>query len=284
MPLLGAHMSIAGGLHLAFERIRQVGGEAMQIFTKNQVQWRVPPLGPEEVARFREEWERSDWIPVASHASYLINLAVGKPQKADQAVSAFSEELRRCAMLGTRFLITHSGAHLGDGVEEGLARFARNLDRAISIASPPNVMILLETTAGQGTGLGSSFEEIASIIDRSSYGDRLGVCYDTCHTFAAGYDIRTPEAYQETMTRFQQVVGLDRLMFFHLNDSKKGLGSRVDRHEHIGKGEIGKEGFRHLLNDPRFQAHPMVLETPKGKDLKQDRLNLRRLRALVARS
>ncbi len=280
MPLLGAHMSIAGGLDLAFARIQEVKGEALQIFLSNQRQWKRYPLTEEMAARFREHWEESGRMPVAAHDSYLINLAASDPVMLEKSVDAFAGELKRAAILGIPFLITHPGSHLGQGVEAGLEHFVHNLDRAITLSKATEVTVLIEITAGQGTNLGSSFEEIDFILNRSQYGHALGVCFDTSHSFAAGYDIRTPEAYEKTFSKLDQIIGLDRLKFFHLNDSKRPLGSRVDRHEHIGRGEIGLEGFRLLLNDQRFQNHPMVLETPKGKDLKEDKKNLRVLRSL----
>jgi deoxyribonuclease-4 len=283
MPLLGAHMSIAGGLHLAFTRIRKVKGEALQIFLSNQRQWKTPPLTSEMIEDFRLQWRKNQGMVVAAHDSYLINLAAPDLTTVEQSVSAFTDELVRAAALKIPFLITHPGSHRGQGVEAGLQRFVQNLDSAISLSRTFTVSILIETTAGQGTNLGSKFEEIAFILRESQYGDHLGVCFDTSHTFAAGYDLRTPETYEETFSLFDKIIGLPRLKFFHLNDSKKPLGSRVDRHEHIGKGEIGLEGFRLLLNDPRFQHHPMVLETPKGKDLKEDKMNLRVLRSLIGR-
>ena len=280
MPLLGAHMSIAGGLYLAFTRIREVGGEALQIFLSNQRQWETPPLTSEMIKDFRLQWEKNQRLVVAAHDSYLINLAAPDWTTAEKSVTAFADELVRAAALKIPFLITHPGSHRGQGVEAGLERFVHNLNSAISLSGTRTVEVLIETTAGQGTNLGSTFEEISFILRESQYRDRLGVCFDTSHAFAAGYDIRTSETYEETFCRFDQIIGLQRLKFFHLNDSKKPLGSRVDRHEHIGKGEIGLEGFRLLLNDPRFRDHPMVLETPKGKDLKEDKKNLRVLRSL----
>lgn len=283
MPLLGAHMSIAGGHALAFERLAQVGGEALQIFVKNQRQWRTAPLKKEAIAAFRAAWQDHNRLPVAVHDSYLINLAAPDPELAARSVVALADELTRAGLLGIPYLIMHPGAHGGDAVEAGLARFTANLDLALAEAGPANeVMVLLETTAGQGTGLGSRFEELAAVIQASRFTDRLGVCLDTCHLFAAGYDIRTPATYAATFAEFDRVVGLERLHFFHLNDAKKELGSRVDRHEHIGRGKIGREGFRLLLNDPRFAAHPMVLETPKSKDLHEDKANLAVLRGLLA--
>ena len=280
MGLLGAHMSIAGGLHLAFTRIRKVKGEALQIFLSNQRQWKTPPLTSEIIEDFRLQWEMNHRMVVAAHDSYLINLAAPDPPTVEKSITAFADELVRAAALKIPFLITHPGSHRGQGVEAGLERFVHNLDSAISLSGTNTVSVIIETTAGQGTNLGSKFEEIAFILNESHYRDHLGVCFDTSHAFAAGYDLRTPETYEKTFSLFDQVIGLQRLKFFHLNDSKRPLGSRVDRHEHIGKGEIGLNGFRLLLNDPRFREHPMVLETPKGKDLKEDKKNLRVLRSL----
>lgn len=274
-------MSIAGGLHLAFTRIRKVKGEALQIFLSNQRQWKTPPLTAEMIENFRLQWQKNRSIVVAAHDSYLINLASPDQITVEKSVTAFADELVRAAVLEIPFLITHPGSHRGQGVEAGLESFVHNLDSAITLSKTSTVSVLIETTAGQGTNLGSKFEEIGFILRESRYRDRLGVCFDTSHAFAAGYDFRTPETYAETFSLFDQIIGLQRLKFFHLNDSKRLLGSRVDRHEHIGKGEIGLKGFRLLLNDPRFQNHPMVLETPKGKDLKEDRRNLKVLSSLI---
>jgi len=276
-------MSIAGGLHLAFTRIRKVKGEALQIFLSNQRQWKTPSLTSEMIEDFRLQWEKNHRMVVAAHDSYLINLAAPDQTTVEKSVTAFADELVRAAALKIPFLIAHPGSHRGQGVEDGLKRFVRNLDSAISLSGTGTVWVLIETTAGQGTNLGSKFEEISFILSESHYRDRLGVCFDTSHAFAAGYDLRTSETYEETFSLFDQIIGVKRLKFFHLNDSKRPLGSRVDRHEHIGKGEIGLQGFRLLLNDPRFQDHPMVLETPKGKDLKEDKKNLRVLRSLIAK-
>lgn len=282
MPLLGAHMSIEGGLHKAFERITLVGGQSLQIFSKNQRQWRVPELTPAEIEKFIETWKQWGKGPVAVHDSYLINLANPEDKKAKRAVAAFAEEIRRADQLSIPYLIMHPGSHVGSGIEKGLEQLTANLDRAFTAADEAqSVMILLETTAGQGTGLGSSFEELSYVINNSVFSKRLGVCFDTCHTFAAGYEINTPAGYKKTFADFDKIIGLERLKFFHLNDSKKGLDSKVDRHEHIGKGEIGLEGFRLLMNDPRFAKHPMVLETPKEKNLKADIENLKLLRSLI---
>ena len=283
MPLLGAHMSIAGGLHLAFARIQEVQGESLQIFLSNQRQWQTLPLTSQMVEDFRQNWKENDYMPVAAHDSYLINLAAPDPTTLERSVAAFADELQRAATLEIPFLITHPGSHRGEGVEAGLERFVENMDRAITRSKTSTVMVLIENTAGQGTNLGSTFEEISFIISESQYADRLGVCFDTSHAFAAGYDIRTRVTYEDTLSTFDQIIGLERLKFFHINDSKRPLDSRVDRHEHIGKGEIGLKGFRLLLNDPRFRQHPMVLETPKGKELKEDKANLEVLRSLIAK-
>jgi deoxyribonuclease-4 len=267
---------------MAFDRISHVEGKSLQIFSKNQRQWRVPALTSSEIELFikkREQWGKG---PVAAHDSYLINLANPDETKANKAVGAFAEEIRRADQLAVPYLIMHPGSHVGSGTDKGLLQLTANLDRAfVEAGNAKSVVVLLETTAGQGTGLGANFEEIAYVMENSAYSKRLGVCFDTCHAFAAGYDIRSAAEYEKTFTAFDKIIGLDRLKFFHLNDSKKGLGSRIDRHEHIGKGEIGLEGFRLLMNDPRFAEHPMVLEPPKEKDLKEDIKNLKLLRSLI---
>ena len=280
MPFLGAHESVSKGLHFAFERIEYVGGESLQIFTRNQRQWNPKPLSTDEIASFEVAWQQHPDMQVCSHASYLVNLASGKPDLKTKSIKAFTEELKRCHQLSLPYVVLHPGSHTGDGVETGLERFVEALDEAIDSAES-GTMVLVETTAGQGTGLGSRFEELAYIRNASRFPDKIGVCLDTCHIFAAGYDIRTPETYAETMQEFDQHIGLAHLHFFHLNDSKKDLGSRVDRHEHIGAGCIGVEGFRHVLNDPRFAGHAMTLETPKSEDLQEDIDNLAALRALL---
>lgn len=278
---LGAHMSIAGGLHMAFDHIRAVDGTALQIFTRNQRQWKIPPLSKYDCDLFAMAWEQWGDYPVAAHDSYLINLASPKEEQAERSRIGFAEELRRIEQLRIPYLVTHPGSHLGEGVEAGVKRYAANLDRAIDASGTADAMVLLETTAGQGTNLGSTFEELARIIELSAHADRLGVCYDTCHTFAAGYDLRTPEAYAKTFDAFDRLIGLERLKFFHMNDTKTDFDSHKDRHEHIGKGFIGLDGFRHLMQDVRFAEIPKTLETPKGKELAEDRENLETLRGLA---
>jgi len=280
MPKLGAHESVGGGLHLAFERIKQVGGDVLQIFTRNQRQWTPAELKAEEVRLYREAHEESGKITVASHGSYLINFATAKEELLQKSTRAFVLELQRCQQLRIPYVVLHPGSHGGDGVETGLNRFVAGLDGAIK-QSETDVEVLVETTAGQGTGLGRSFEELAYILQNSRCSSQLGVCVDTCHIFAAGYDIRSAEKYNATIQDLDNQVGLQRVKFFHLNDSKKDLGSRVDRHEHIGKGAIGLAGFKHLLNDSRFAGLPMTLETPKSDTLEEDRENLKTLRSLI---
>jgi len=219
-------------------------------------------------------------MPIASHGSYLVNLATAKEELLEKSVVNFALELQRCEQLGIPYVIMHPGSHGGDGVQAGLERFTSGLDMAIK-RSGTQVRVLVETTAGQGTGLGSCFEELAYVLQHSSHSGLLGICVDTCHIFAAGYELRTKDGYEATMSSLADTVGLEKVLFFHLNDSKKGCGSRVDRHEHIGKGEIGVEGFRRLLGDKRFAGLPMTLETPKSQSLKEDRENLQILRSLM---
>ncbi len=279
MALLGAHESVAGGLYKSFGRIDKAGGEALQIFTRNQRQWKPKPLSDEERESFLEEWQKRPDMPVASHGSYLINLATSKPELLQKSIDALVLEFERCHQLTIPYVVLHPGSHGGDGVETGLARFVAGLDRAFE-AGFDDVMLLVETTAGQGTGLGASFEELDYIRSKSKFSERIGFCIDTCHIFAAGYDIRTPEAYEKTIQDLNNSMGIENVKFFHLNDSKKGLGCRVDRHEHIGKGMIGEGGFQSLLQDSRFAHLPMTLETPKGDDLQEDIENLSVLRSL----
>ncbi|MBT8328786.1 MAG: deoxyribonuclease IV [Desulfofustis sp.] len=283
MPYLGAHESVGKGLHFAFDRIAQVGGESLQIFTRNQRQWNPKPLNEAEIDLFRAAKQKHNDMIVASHGSYLINLASGKVELRHKSILSFVGELQRCHDLGIPYIVIHPGTHGGDGVEAGLIQFVNALDEAIERAESQS-MVLLETTAGQGTSLGSRFEELAWIRENSRCAEKIGFCLDTCHIFAAGYDIRSEESYNQTFNDFDRLIGLQHLHFFHLNDSKKELGSRVDRHEHIGQGCIGLQGFRNLLNDARFAAHPMTLETPKGEDLKEDIENLATLRGLQENS
>ncbi len=281
MPFLGAHESVSGGLHLAFDRIREVSGEALQIFTRNQRQWNAKPLAAEEIAQFRQAWRACPDMEVVSHASYLINLASPKEDLFEKSIQALVLELERCEQLGIHKVVLHPGSHGGKGVEQGVARIIAGLDTVFSRAHA-EVSVLIETIAGQGTGIGASFGELGAIIAGSRFSQRIEVCFDTCHVFAAGYDLRNKGAYDATMSDFERQVGLAKITLFHLNDSQKTLGSRVDRHAHIGKGEIGLAGFAQLMSDERFARHSMTLETPKGDDLAEDRINLDCLRSLLA--
>lgn len=279
---LGAHMSIAGGLHLAIERAVAAGCGVVQIFTRNSNQWRGKPVSDEAAALFKGRFALSGLHEAVSHDIYLINLAAPEGEIRDKSLAAFQDELETCARLGIMKVVMHPGSHLTDTAETGLERVVAAFDRLFDLVPQFEGKVLLETTAGQGTNLGRTFEELQAIISGSRHGKRFGVCFDTCHTFAAGYDLTTPGGYADAMNQFDRVIGLDRLECFHFNDSKKGLGSRVDRHEHIGKGELGLEPFRHILNDPRFATVPKILETPKGDNEEMDAVNLATLRGLVA--
>lgn len=276
----GAHMSISGGLHQAFGHGERAGCDVVQIFSKNQQQWRARPLAEHEVAAFREAQERTGIPAELVHDSYLINLASPDDALWRKSIDAFRDELERCAALGIPGLVTHPGAHVGSGEDAGLARVAAALSELFADGAGQGVTVLLETTAGQGTTLGYRFEHLARIIAACAHPERLGVCLDTCHVFAAGYDISDAAGYARTMEELDAALGLGRVRALHLNDSVKGLGSRVDRHTHIGEGAIGLEGFRLLVNDARFAGLPAVLETPKEADLADDVRNLATLRGL----
>jgi deoxyribonuclease-4 len=279
--LIGAHMSIAGGLHRALERGQQVNCRTIQIFLKNSNQWNAKPLTEPDLKLFRENQRKFDIRPIVAHDSYLINLASPNPDLYQKSLNAFIEEIKRANFLGIPYLVLHPGAHVGSGVEAGVSRIAAALNQALDSAEP-SVMILLENTAGQGSTLGHRFEELAAIVEQIKDSNRIGVCLDTCHAFAAGYDIRTQEGYEATMDEFNRLIGIERIRVFHVNDSRKELGSRVDRHFHIGKGCIGLEAFRLLINDPRFLKIPKILETPKGTGTQEDEQNLATLHSLKA--
>ena len=278
--LAGAHMSIAGGMHKAFERGEHVRCKTIQVFLKNSNQWKARPLTEENRALFRAAQNRSGISPVLAHDSYLINLASPDTTLHRKSLLAFIEEMRRANFLAIPYLILHPGAHMGAGIKAGCARVADALKQALNSVEPPPV-ILLENTAGQGSSLGSRFEELAAIMDGINIPGRVGVCLDTCHAFAAGYEIRTENGYSETIREFDRLIGVEKILAFHVNDSKKDLGSRVDRHFHIGRGCIGLDAFRFLVNDTRFANIPKILETPKGTGFRQDMRNLATLRKLV---
>jgi deoxyribonuclease-4 len=281
-PLLGAHMSIAGGIHNAFADAERAGCRALQIFLKNSNQWKGRELTEEDRALYREAESRSGIAPVVAHSSYLINLASPDAVLYERSLHAFIDELERARFLGVSHVILHPGAHMGSGEASGIARVASALNHALESVPPP-VGVLLENTAGQGTCLGHRFEHLAAIMERIRDSKRIGVCLDTCHTFAAGYDIRTRKGYRAMMREFQRLVGIEHIRVIHTNDCKKDLGCRVDRHAHIGRGFIGLECFRCLVNDRRFIRVPKILETPKGKDLAEDKMNLATLRRLYRR-
>ena len=292
MPRLGAHLSIAGGLPRAVDRARASRCEALQIFTKSAGQWRARELPLEEIALFRSRVEETGITPVVAHNSYLINLAAVDPGLRQQSLEALGQELDRAEVLGLEGLVMHPGSYT-NGTEAGGLRLIADGLRALLRSRPRGrTKVLLEQTAGQGTNLGHRFEHLRTIIDLLDGSPRVGVCLDTCHLLAAGYDLCDERGYRATFEEFDRIVGIDRIAVFHLNDSKKPCGSRVDRHEHIGKGCLGLEPFRLLLNDARFADRPMLLETPKLETPESkrrsdcdpwDARNLRTLRGLMVK-
>ncbi len=283
MPLLGAHVSTAGGVSRGLERAEQIRCEAAQIFAKNNKCWVEGPLHPEEVGRFRDRSNRFGRNTLVSHAGYLINLAAGDPDIHRRSMDSMHDELCRAESLGLSWVVLHPGSHGGRGEEWGIRQIIQSLQTILDRTRKFHVGILLETTAGQGNSIGWKFEHLSAIRRHLNPKRRVGVCVDTCHIFAAGYELRTRAGYESTMTALDRTVGIGVVKLIHLNDSMKGLGSRVDRHQHIGQGEIGLAAFRFLLNDPRFAGLPMVLETPKGPDMKEDIMNLAVLRKLLRR-
>jgi deoxyribonuclease-4 len=279
-PLLGAHMSIAGGVDKSLLLGKTVDCDAIQIFTKSSRQWAAKPYTKEEIELFDFNRKTTGITTVIAHDSYLLNLGSPDGTLRKRSVGAFIDELERCEILGVSNLVAHPGAHVGAGEDEGMKTIARSLDEVHKACPGYRTKVTLEITAGQGSNLGYRFEPIGNIIEATKESDRLRVCFDTEHAFAAGYDIRTKEGYERTFSEFDEMIGIEVLAAFHLNDSKKEFNSRVDRHEHIGKGHIGVEAFRLLLNDNRFWGLPMCLETPKGPDLKEDKENLDLLRSL----
>jgi len=276
-------MSIGGGVHCAIERSCSIECTAMQIFVKNNMQWFAPPLQRAEITAFIKHAQRKQLSAAFAHANYLINLAATNPQFHTNSLRALTEELIRADQLELPFLVLHPGAHLGAGEEAGLEKIVASID-AVHACLPKKTRarIALETTAGQGSCLGCTFEQLATIIENVQEPERLCVCLDTAHVFAAGYDISTEAGTQKMFAEFDRKIGLARLVALHLNDSKTARGSRVDRHEHIGKGKIGTAAFRFIMRDRRFRKIPKVLETPKGKELLEDVENMKTLRQLAA--
>jgi len=279
--VLGAHMSIAGGLFKAPLLGQRATCDVVQIFTKSSNQWKAKPLTDEEVERFIAEQKNTGVRVDCAHDSYLINL--GTPDKTlfDKSYAAFKIELERCHRLKIPFLVMHPGSHVGSGEEAGMKKIAEAFNRLFDELPDNKTVVCMETTAGQGTNIGYRFEQLAQIIDMTTAGNRLAVCLDTCHVFAAGYKLQAEADYKATIKEFNNILGLKKLKVIHVNDSRKPAGSRVDRHEHIGRGEMGLEPFRHIMNDRRLIKIPKILETPKGPELAEDIENLNTLRALV---
>ena len=279
-PLLGAHMPTAGGHHNAITDGKAIGCQSVQIFTSSPRQWRPTTIAPELAEKFKEIVAESNISKTVAHDSYLINLAAEPGSEVlAKSRTAFRAEIERAETLGVDFLVSHPGAHGGAGEDVGIARLIESLDIIHQETAGAKVRTALETTAGQGTYLGGKFEQLAKIISGVKNPERLAVCLDTCHVFAAGYDIRTPEAYAETMRLFDEIIGLPWLQVIHANDSQKALGSHADRHAHIGEGEIGLEAFRLLVNDPRLAGLPIIVETPESETMHE--VNIKRLRDLI---
>lgn len=279
--LLGAHTSISGGVSKAVDLADKLGFTAMQIFTKNNNRWFQKKLDEKEISSFKSKLKKSNVKFAVSHDSYLINLCATNKTILDKSRKAFLDELERCELLGIPHLNFHPGAHLGAGEKDGIKRIAESLNIAHEKTNGYSVSSMLETTAGQGTTIGYRFEQLREIIDRVEDKDRMTVCLDTAHIFAAGYNIKESTSYKKVIKEFDEIIGLVRLKCFHINDSKKELGSRVDRHEHIGKGFIGREGFANIMNDNKLVKIPKILETPKGKEQLEDLENLNVLKSLI---
>ncbi|MBN2444906.1 MAG: deoxyribonuclease IV [Spirochaetales bacterium] len=278
--LLGAHFSIAGGLHAAIDRALELECTVLQLFTHNPRQWAFSPVKEDDPRLFQEK--RGSLI-ITAHSSYLINLASGDGDVRAKSLRLLTQELERAEVFGVPYLVLHPGSCGEVDESAGLKVFASALDIALTESENIVTKVLLETTAGHKSSIGQKFEHLRDIISLSTFSDKLGVCFDTCHAFAAGYDLRDDESYNRTMDEFDKVIGLDRLLFFHLNDSKKDLGTHADRHEHIGEGCIGTEGFRLIMEDERFTEIGKCIETPKGDDNRWDKKNLSLLRDFAKR-
>ncbi len=277
----GAHMSTGGGVWKALERGASINCEIVQIFVKNNMQWFGKPYVPNDLALYANQLAAQKFHAVFGHTGYLINLGGPDGDNRDKSIKSLIQEINFATDLGLPFVVMHPGAHLGAGEESCLTQIVSGLDEAFAATKNSPVRVALENTAGQGSCLGHKISHLAAIYDKVKKPQRLGVCLDTAHFFAAGYDIRTPKGWDDAIKEVDSLLGLKEILAFHLNDSKTDLNSRVDRHEHIGKGKIGKEAFRHIVNDPRFKNTPGCLETPKEKDMKEDVENLATLRSLV---
>src|SRR4051812_11896881 len=280
----GAHCSTAGGYWRALERGASVNCEVVQIFVKNNMQWlgRLPT--PSEIDEFNRAKKQYKFAKIFGHAGYLINLAANPSPNRDKSLQSIIQEIEIADLLGVPFLVMHPGAHLGAGELHGFKQVIKGLNEVFTATRDAKVRIALENTAGQGSCFGNRIEHLAHIFDGVTDPERLGLCIDTCHLFAAGYDIRTPKGWNAAIGEIDQLIGRKQILAFHLNDSKTDLGSRVDRHAHIGQGKIGRAAFKHIVNDARFKNTPGCLETPKEKDLKEDVMNLDVLRSLVKES
>ena len=279
--LFGAHESIAGGVFNAIYRGQKATCDTIQMFNKSNNQWRAKVLTDEEIEQFFQAIEETGVTVSCSHSSYLINIGSPDPALNKKSFESLKVEMQRCNTLKIPNLVMHPGSHVGSGEEAGLNTIADRINDLFDALSDNAVTLCLEATAGQGTNLGYTFEQLAYIIDRVEDKDHMGVCLDSCHIFAAGYQLIEPKEYRKTIKTFDDVVGLDRLKVFHLNDSKKEFGSKRDRHEHIGEGFIGLEGFYNIVNDPKLRSVPKIIETPKGDELLEDIQNLKVLRGLV---
>ena len=283
MAILGAHMSIAGGYYKAVEEAHRCGCDCVQLFTKNNNQWRAKPITDQDVEEFKTRLEDLKIGHPLSHSSYLINLASPNDELWKKSIDAFVVELQRAEALGIPYVVLHPGSYVESDETAGIKRIVRALDQVHRRVKDFSSQCLLETTAGQGSNLGWRFEQLAAILQGVREPERLGVCLDTCHVFAAGYALDTEKSYKATMREFNRLVGVKQIRAFHLNDSRRELGSRVDRHEGIGKGEMGLDSFRYLLADRRFRKIPMYLETPKGMENGKplDVINLKVLRKMA---
>ena len=278
----GAHMSTGGGVWRALQRGAEINCQIVQIFVKNNMQWFGKPYAPTDLALYANELAATKLAVVFGHTGYLINLGAAPGPNRDNSIKSLIQEINLASSLGVPFLVLHPGAHLGAGEEHGIKQIVAGLNEVFRATKKLPVRIALENTAGQGSCLGCDIAHLAAVFDRVDEPKRLGVCLDTAHFFAAGYDIRTPKGWDAAIKQVEDLIGIEQVLAFHLNDSKTDLGSRVDRHEHIGKGKIGREAFRHIVNDPRFRSHPGCLETPKSKDLHEDVENLAMLRSLIS--
>jgi deoxyribonuclease-4 len=279
MVRVGVHVSIAGSIAKSVERAETAGCDTFQIFSRNPRGWAFKDLDPGEVSLFRENVEKSGLHPPVDHMPYLPNLATGKAEFYEKSIATLAAELRRCGVLGIPYLVTHLGHHLGEGIETGRKRVTGAVNQALALVDN-GVILLLENTAGEKNGVGSTFEDIAAVMEGIDARERVGICFDTCHAFGAGYELRTEEGIEDTVNRFDEILGEKNCMLIHLNDSKGGLGSGLDRHEHIGLGTIGEDGFRNILSLPFFRSRPLICETPVD-ERRDDAGNIRVVRTLA---